>query len=94
MGGSKVRGRARAADECGGVHWVGRSESRCVRRWGGTYRGVVGIAGSKVDDRLGERAAEVSGRAADESGRVADEVLVGSAGVPLTRSIIPPTHPR
>jgi len=62
----------RAADESGRVHWVGRSESRCARRWGGTYRGVVGITGSKVDDRVGERAAE------------AGEVLVGSAGVPLT----------
>jgi hypothetical protein len=74
----KVRVRGRAS---GGVRWVGQSESGCVRRWGGTYRGVVGIAGSKVDDRVSERAANMSGRAADG-------VLVGSAGVPLT--ITPP----
>jgi len=91
VGDNRVHGRA--AGEHSGVHRVGRSESKCIRRWGGTYRGVVGIAGSKVDDRVGEQAAEASGRAADESGRAADEsgravdeVLVGLAGVPLTHS--------
>ena len=74
----------RAADESGGVHWVGRLESGCVRRWGGTYRGVVGIAGSKVDGRASEQAADVSEWVANVSGRAADGVLVRSAGVPLT----------
>jgi len=59
----------RAADESGRVHWVGRSESRCIRWWGGLYRGVIGIAGSKVDDRVGEQAAEASRQAVDRSGQ-------------------------
>jgi len=46
------------------------------------------MAGLNVDGWASERVADVRGQAADVSGRAADGVLVGSAGVPLTSTLL------